>query len=214
MSLFLHFTRCWVRNLLLQLGVWSLGRLFGLGAGDGDGAACVVRRRYRIVYVWRNRGETEEEVLERQYLSSPADRFAGQTYIFSWARKLPRSSAITSTRSAVREHGYIFNRQTRTSVPGTISNFMSPKTQRAPARPRQHGIRMRNEAVPLLEHRCKPVSGQYIACSDAKCLGNSHGCYTRTPPRRRGAEARRECTAICDADRHPRIRGQAESRWA
>ena len=38
----------------------------------------------RVVYVWRNRGETEEEVLERRYLSSPADRFSGQTYIFSW----------------------------------------------------------------------------------------------------------------------------------
>jgi hypothetical protein len=36
----------------------------------------------RVVYVWRNRGETEEEVLERH--TSPADRFAGQTYIFSW----------------------------------------------------------------------------------------------------------------------------------
>ena len=38
----------------------------------------------RVVYVWRNLGETEEEVLERHYLTSPADRFAGQTYIFSW----------------------------------------------------------------------------------------------------------------------------------
>jgi hypothetical protein len=36
----------------------------------------------RVVYVWRNLGETE--VLERHYLTSPADRFAGQTYIFSW----------------------------------------------------------------------------------------------------------------------------------
>jgi hypothetical protein len=38
----------------------------------------------RGVYVWRNRGETAEEVLARHYLTSPADRFAGQTYIFSW----------------------------------------------------------------------------------------------------------------------------------
>ena len=38
----------------------------------------------RVVYVWRNRRETEDEVLERHYLTSPADRFAGQTYIFSW----------------------------------------------------------------------------------------------------------------------------------
>jgi hypothetical protein len=38
----------------------------------------------RVVYVWCNRGETEEEVLERHYLTSPADRFAGQTYILSW----------------------------------------------------------------------------------------------------------------------------------
>jgi len=38
----------------------------------------------RVVYAWRNQGETEEEVLERHYLTSPADRFAGQTYIFSW----------------------------------------------------------------------------------------------------------------------------------
>ena len=29
-------------------------------------------------------GETVEEALERHYLTSPADRFAGQTYIFSW----------------------------------------------------------------------------------------------------------------------------------
>ena len=38
----------------------------------------------RVVYVWRNWVETEEEALERQFLASPADRFAGQTYIFSW----------------------------------------------------------------------------------------------------------------------------------
>ena len=38
----------------------------------------------RVVYVWRNRGETAEEVLERRYLTSPAERFAGQTYILSW----------------------------------------------------------------------------------------------------------------------------------
>jgi hypothetical protein len=38
----------------------------------------------RIVYVWRNRGETAEAVLEQHYLTSPADRFAGQTYILSW----------------------------------------------------------------------------------------------------------------------------------
>ena len=38
----------------------------------------------RVVYVWRNRGETAEEVIERHYLTSPADRFAGQTYILSW----------------------------------------------------------------------------------------------------------------------------------
>ena len=38
----------------------------------------------RVVGVWRNRGETVEEALERQHLKSPADRFAGQTYIFSW----------------------------------------------------------------------------------------------------------------------------------
>ena len=37
-----------------------------------------------VVYVWRNWGETSEEVLERHYLALPADRFAGQTYIFSW----------------------------------------------------------------------------------------------------------------------------------
>jgi len=38
----------------------------------------------RVVYVWRNRGETAEEVLERNYHTSPADRFAAQTYILSW----------------------------------------------------------------------------------------------------------------------------------
>jgi hypothetical protein len=38
----------------------------------------------RVVGAWRNRGETVEEALERHYLTSPADRFAGQTYIFSW----------------------------------------------------------------------------------------------------------------------------------
>jgi hypothetical protein len=37
-----------------------------------------------VVGVWCNRGETVEEALERHYLKSPADRFAGQTYIFSW----------------------------------------------------------------------------------------------------------------------------------
>ena len=44
----------------------------------------LVPKSGRVVYVWRNRGETEEEVLERHYLTSPADRFAGQTCIFSW----------------------------------------------------------------------------------------------------------------------------------
>jgi hypothetical protein len=38
----------------------------------------------RVVGVWRNRGETAEEALERHYLTSPADHFAGQTYIFRW----------------------------------------------------------------------------------------------------------------------------------
>jgi hypothetical protein len=38
----------------------------------------------RVAYVWRTPGESEEEVLERHYLTSPADRFDGQTYIFSW----------------------------------------------------------------------------------------------------------------------------------
>lgn len=31
------------------------------------------------VYVWRNQGETAEEVVEWDYLTSPNDRFAGQT---------------------------------------------------------------------------------------------------------------------------------------
>jgi hypothetical protein len=44
----------------------------------------LVPKSDRVVYIWRNRSETEEEVLERHYLASPADRFAGQTYIFSW----------------------------------------------------------------------------------------------------------------------------------
>ena len=48
----------------------------------------------RVVYVWRNRGETEEEVLERHYLTSPADRFAGQTYIFSWLECESAMSAL------------------------------------------------------------------------------------------------------------------------
>jgi hypothetical protein len=30
------------------------------------------------------KSETAEEVLERHYLTSPADRFAGQTDILSW----------------------------------------------------------------------------------------------------------------------------------
>ncbi len=38
----------------------------------------------RVVYVWRNQGDAAEELLERHYLTSPSDRFAGQTYIFSW----------------------------------------------------------------------------------------------------------------------------------
>ncbi len=37
-----------------------------------------------VVYVWRNRGETGEEVLERHYREFPADRLAAQTYVFSW----------------------------------------------------------------------------------------------------------------------------------
>jgi hypothetical protein len=38
----------------------------------------------RLVYVWRNAGETEEEVLERHYRAFPADRLGTQTYVFSW----------------------------------------------------------------------------------------------------------------------------------
>jgi hypothetical protein len=38
----------------------------------------------RVVYVWRNLDETEEEVLERHYRAFPADRVAAQTYVFSW----------------------------------------------------------------------------------------------------------------------------------
>jgi hypothetical protein len=34
----------------------------------------------RVVYVWRNLDETEEEVLERHYRAFPADRLAAQTY--------------------------------------------------------------------------------------------------------------------------------------
>ena len=48
----------------------------------------------RVVYAWRNQGETEEEVLERHYLTSPADRFAGQTYIFSWLECESAMSAL------------------------------------------------------------------------------------------------------------------------
>lgn len=39
----------------------------------------------RVVYVWRNPDETEEEVLERHYREFPADRVAASTIIFSWA---------------------------------------------------------------------------------------------------------------------------------
>ena len=46
----------------------------------------------RVVYVWRNRDETEEEVLERHYLTSPADRFAGHLQL---ARKLGGQSRGT-----------------------------------------------------------------------------------------------------------------------
>jgi hypothetical protein len=38
----------------------------------------------RVVYVWRNLGESAEEALERHYRTLPSDRFAGQAYIFSW----------------------------------------------------------------------------------------------------------------------------------
>ena len=35
-------------------------------------------------HVWRNRGQTAEEVLERHYRAFPADRLGARTYIFSW----------------------------------------------------------------------------------------------------------------------------------
>jgi hypothetical protein len=38
----------------------------------------------RVVYVWRNRCETEEKVLEQHYRAFPTDRLGAQTYIFSW----------------------------------------------------------------------------------------------------------------------------------
>jgi hypothetical protein len=41
-----------------------------------------------------------------------------------------------------------------------------------------------NEAAPLVSAAVKRVTGPCIACSDAKCLGSSHGCYTHIPPRR------------------------------
>jgi hypothetical protein len=41
-------------------------------------------RSDRIAYVWRNRGETDQEALERHYSDVPADRLAARSYIFSW----------------------------------------------------------------------------------------------------------------------------------
>jgi hypothetical protein len=38
----------------------------------------------RVVYLWRNTGESTEELLERHYRASPADRLGTQTYVFSW----------------------------------------------------------------------------------------------------------------------------------
>ena len=38
----------------------------------------------RVVFVWKNAGETEDEVLERHYSEVPADRFARQVYVVSW----------------------------------------------------------------------------------------------------------------------------------
>jgi hypothetical protein len=38
----------------------------------------------RTVFVWRDRGETEEQALERHYADRPGDRAARSTYVFSW----------------------------------------------------------------------------------------------------------------------------------
>ncbi len=48
-------------------------RIEGLAQRDG-----------RPAYVWRDRGETEEQALERHYADRPGDRAARSIYVFGW----------------------------------------------------------------------------------------------------------------------------------
>jgi len=38
----------------------------------------------RVVYIWRDRGQTEMEVCEAHYKRRPDDRRASQTYVIGW----------------------------------------------------------------------------------------------------------------------------------
>jgi hypothetical protein len=59
------------------------GQIFRLAARI-EGLAQQSDRRLAVAYVWRNRGETEEQALERHFADRPEDRAAKSTYVFGW----------------------------------------------------------------------------------------------------------------------------------
>ena len=57
----------------------------------------------RMVFVWRNRGETNEQALERHYQCRPNDREAHHTVIISWTWTVDDSTAGSSNRDGSTE---------------------------------------------------------------------------------------------------------------
>jgi hypothetical protein len=49
-----------------------------------EGLAQQSDSRKAVAFVWRDCGETEEQVLERHYAEWPEDRAAKKIYVFSW----------------------------------------------------------------------------------------------------------------------------------
>ena len=69
-----------------QLERWHDGKqeVRSPASGPHRGLGATVRQPESGRFVWRDRGETEEQVLERHYADWPGDRAAKKIYVFSW----------------------------------------------------------------------------------------------------------------------------------
>jgi hypothetical protein len=63
--------------------------------------------RPKVVYVWKDCSETEEQALERHYADRPGDRAARSTYVFSWLgdRRRPQEGAEAAVEDATSTGG-------------------------------------------------------------------------------------------------------------